>query len=154
MTTTTEMRVHMCCPGCESKIKKTLDKMKGVDGVEIDMAMQKVTVNGIADQKKVLKAVRRTGRRAELWQFPYNPELRSFTHQYPTQCQSNGSIGSGSTSACGSTQAQPASSYNYFKHGYDGHEYHGYNPSLSSSFATGRTGDAFSDENPNGCFIM
>ncbi|KNA05815.1 hypothetical protein SOVF_186890 [Spinacia oleracea] len=150
------MRVHMCCPGCESKIKKTLDRMKGVDGIEIDMGMQKVTVTGSAEQKKVVKAVRRTGRRAELWQFPYNPELRSYTHQYPNQCQSNGSS---TGSYGGGVQAQPTSSYNYFKHGYDGHESHGYNnfnnPSLSSSsFATTRTGDAFSDENPNACSVM
>ncbi|XP_019107256.2 heavy metal-associated isoprenylated plant protein 28 [Beta vulgaris subsp. vulgaris] len=154
MSTVTEMRVHMCCPGCESKIKKTLSRMKGVDEVDIDMGMQKVTVNGSAEPKKVLKAVRGTGRRAELWQFPYQPELRSFTHQYPNQCQSNGTA-----AAAYSGQPQPASSsYNYFKHGYDGHESHGYynfnNPSHSSSFVGARNGDAFSDENPHACSIM
>ncbi|KAJ8445959.1 hypothetical protein Cgig2_001277 [Carnegiea gigantea] len=39
------------------------------------MVMQKVTLNGY--QKKVLKALRRTGsRRAKLWQFPYQLEVR------------------------------------------------------------------------------
>jgi len=122
-----------------------------VDEVDIDMGMQKVTVNGYADQKKVLKAVRRTGRRAELWQFPYQPEVRSFTHHYPNQCQS---------SAPGTTyyaQPQPSSSYNYYKHGYDGHEYHGYynlHNVPHSSVVGGRTGDVFSDENPHGCSVM
>ncbi|CAO2814549.1 unnamed protein product [Amaranthus hypochondriacus] len=145
------MRVHMCCHGCESKIKKTLQKMKGINEVEIDMGLQKVTVNGSVEQKKILKAVRRTGRRAELWQFPYQPELRSFTHQYPNQCQTNGS-----SSASTLLNAQPAaSSYNYFKHGYDGHQFHGYhNSNHSSSIVGGRNGDVFSDENPHACSIM
>jgi len=38
----------------------------GVDDIDIDMGLQKVTVTGWADQKKVLKTVRKTGRRAEL----------------------------------------------------------------------------------------
>ncbi|KAH9614597.1 hypothetical protein KSS87_023080 [Heliosperma pusillum] len=126
---------------------------KGVDEVDIDMGMQKVTVNGYADQKKILKAARQSGRRAELWQFPYQPELRSFTHQYPNNCQGNGAV------ATSYSQPQASSSYNYFKHGYDGHEYHGFqnfnNASYSSSsYAAGRTGDVFSDENPHACSIM
>ncbi|XP_074294125.1 heavy metal-associated isoprenylated plant protein 28 [Silene latifolia] len=154
MTTVTEMRVHMCCAGCESKIRKTLQKIKGVDEVDIDMGLQKVTVNGYADQKKILKAARQSGRRAELWQFPYQPELRSFTHQYPTNCQGNGAVGTTYS------QPQASSSYNYFKHGYDGHEYHGYHHNYnnashsSSSLTAGRTGDVFSDENPHACSIM
>ncbi|KAL9243757.1 hypothetical protein vseg_017608 [Gypsophila vaccaria] len=147
------MRVHMCCAGCESKIKKTLEKIKGVDEVDVDMGMQKVTVNGYVDQKKILKAARKSGRRAELWQFPYQPELRTFTHQYPNQCQGNGQ-----SVALAYGQPAPSSSYNYFKHGYDGHEYHGYynNQSLSSStsFVGGRTGDVFSDDNPHACSVM
>ncbi|GFS45576.1 heavy metal transport/detoxification superfamily protein [Actinidia rufa] len=46
------MRVHMDCAGCESKIRKALQKLKGVDDVDINMGMQKVTVTGWADQKK------------------------------------------------------------------------------------------------------
>ncbi|XVF46752.1 hypothetical protein PTKIN_Ptkin03bG0053600 [Pterospermum kingtungense] len=56
------MRVHMDCGGCGSKVKTTLQKLKGVDEVDIDMGMLKVTVTGWADQKKVLKTVRKTGR--------------------------------------------------------------------------------------------
>ncbi|KAK9689910.1 hypothetical protein RND81_09G090200 [Saponaria officinalis] len=154
MTTVTEMRVHMCCAGCESKIKKTLEKLKGVDEVDIDMGMQKVTVNGYADQKKILKAARKSGRRAELWQFPYQPELRSFTHQYPNQY-----LGDGQSVALYGAQPQASSSYNYFKHGYDGHEFHAnYNNFMSSSstssIAGRRTGDVFSDENPHACSVM
>ncbi|GAB4824889.1 hypothetical protein Ancab_007759 [Ancistrocladus abbreviatus] len=147
------MRVHMDCAGCESKIRKSLQKLKGVDEVDIDMTMQKVTVTGWADQKKVLKAVRRTGRRAEIWQFDYNPEIRSQTyhHQHYSQYQCGGAVTQ-------YTQPQHCSSYNYYKHGYDGNEYvHGYyyhDMPSHSMLGGGRTGDVFSDENPHGCYIM
>jgi len=65
------MCVHMDCPGCEKKIRKAVQRLEGVHDVEIDMAQQRVTVNGDVEQKKVLKAVRRTGRRAVLWPLPY-----------------------------------------------------------------------------------
>ncbi|EXB94633.1 hypothetical protein L484_005790 [Morus notabilis] len=62
----------MDCAGCESKIKKTLKKLKGVDDVDVDLNMQKVTVMGWAEPEKILKAVRKTGKKAEPW--PYTPE--------------------------------------------------------------------------------
>ncbi|KAK4770810.1 hypothetical protein SAY87_031342 [Trapa incisa] len=82
MSTIVEMQVNIDCPGCESKIRRTLRKLDGVDEVEIDMAMQKVTVVGWADQETVLGAVRKTWRRAELWPFPYDPECHSFAREY------------------------------------------------------------------------
>ncbi|KAI3465825.1 hypothetical protein Pfo_022488 [Paulownia fortunei] len=145
----TEMRVHMDCAGCESKIKKALQKVKGVDDVDIDMGLQKVTVTGWADQKKVLKTVRKTGRMAELWQFPYNPEMRNhnFTGHHHHHHHHQHNYGGPSTYYA----AQPsASCYNYYKHGYDSHTYYSGNSTVFGS----RTGDAFSDENPHGCFIM
>ncbi|XP_057796250.1 heavy metal-associated isoprenylated plant protein 28 [Salvia miltiorrhiza] len=138
--TTTEMRVHMCCAGCESKIKKALHKVKGVDEVDIDMGLQKVTATGWADQKKVLKSVRKTGRRAELWQFPYNPEMRN--HNVTGHHDHNQQNYGGPT---------PGSSYNYYKHGYD---HHAYTYAGSSTIFGTRTGDTFSDENPRACSIM
>uniref|UniRef100_J3L487 HMA domain-containing protein n=1 Tax=Oryza brachyantha TaxID=4533 RepID=J3L487_ORYBR len=54
--TIVEMSVHMDCAGCEKKIRKAIQRMEGVDDVEIDMERQKVTVNGNVEQKKVLKA--------------------------------------------------------------------------------------------------
>lgn len=118
----------------------------GVDNVDIDMAMQKVTVTGWADQKKVLKTVRKTGRRAEIWQLPYNPELRN--HNY----NNNGP----------STYFSPqpsGSSYNYYKHGYTNYSHgsssnYAHYPSHSSSIFGHQTGAAFSDENPNACSTM
>ncbi|KAK9221672.1 hypothetical protein WN944_010100 [Citrus x changshan-huyou] len=139
----TEMRVHMDCAGCESKVKSSLKKLKGVDDIDIDMAMQKVTVTGWADQKKVLKAVRKTGRRAELWQLPYSPAEQ---HGYYNQHQCNGPVTH--------YAHQPSSSYNYYKHGYDSqnHAYYHY-PAVASIFSN-QTGSTFSDENPHACSIM
>ncbi|KAH7577045.1 hypothetical protein JRO89_XS01G0197000 [Xanthoceras sorbifolium] len=138
----------MDCAGCESKVKSTLQKIKGVDEVEIDMSMQKVTVTGYADQKKVLRKVRKTGRRAELWQLPYNPEHDNYSSQYYNQHQCNGPVSN-------YYAPQPSSSYNYYKHGYDSqnHSYYNY-PAHSSSIFSNQTGSKFSDENPHACSIM
>ncbi|XP_042515151.1 heavy metal-associated isoprenylated plant protein 28-like [Macadamia integrifolia] len=147
--TITEMRVHMDCAGCESKIRKALKKLEGVDDVDVDMGMQKVTVTGWAEQKKVLRTVRKTGRRAELWVFPYNPEYEGYTqHYYQQHNQHQGSH------PLTYYIPQPSSSYNYYKHGYDGPS-HGYyhHPSHSTIFDE-RAGAMFSDENPNACSIM
>ncbi|XP_008342778.1 heavy metal-associated isoprenylated plant protein 28-like [Malus domestica] len=146
MTTTIEISVHIDCPGCESKVRNALQKLKGVDNVDIDMAMQKVTITGWADQKKVLRIVRKTGRRAELWQQPpFDSEYNFDTDQYYSQQQCNGSA------------PQPSSSYNYYKHGYDGpsnyHAYYSQNSANSSSYGY-QTTAAFSDENPHACSMM
>ncbi|XP_042064211.1 heavy metal-associated isoprenylated plant protein 28-like [Salvia splendens] len=148
--TTTEMRVRMCCAGCESKIKKALHKVKGVEEVDIDMSLQKVTASGWADQKKVLKSVRKTGRRAELWQFPYNPEMRN--HNFTGHHDHNGTNYGGPSSFYASQTS--GSSYNYYKHGYNNHDHTRMHHSASSTIFGGRTGDTFSDENPRGCSIM
>ncbi|XP_010277033.1 PREDICTED: heavy metal-associated isoprenylated plant protein 22-like [Nelumbo nucifera] len=146
--TITEMRVHMDCAGCECKIRKALKKLKGVDDVDIDMGMQKVTVTGWADQKKVLKTVRKTGRRAELWPFPYNPELRGSTNLHYNQNYYQ------SRASCYASH-QPSSSYNYYKHGYAGHHRGYYQPPAHSTIFGERFGANFSDENPTGaCSIM
>ncbi|QCE09752.1 heavy metal-associated isoprenylated plant protein 28 [Vigna unguiculata] len=138
-----EMRVHMDCPGCENKVKEALQKLKGVDGIEIDMKLQKVTVNGYAEQKKVLKTVRKTGCRAELWQLPYTTESQN---QYFQQHHCNGPLTY--------YASQPSSSYNYYKHGYDNSDPSYYNyPSQSSIFGH-QTGATFSDDNPHACVIM
>ncbi|KAL7594126.1 hypothetical protein Lser_V15G35012 [Lactuca serriola] len=153
-----EMRVHVDCPGCEDKIRKALQRLKGVENVDIDMGLQKVTVTGYAEEKKVLKTVRKTGRRAEIWNVPYNPDLRSHNYnvnQYAQQQPQNGGSGHGPGPSATFYTRQPssASSYNYYKHGYDNHE--GYNPVQSSGLIGHQTGAAFSDENTNAaCSIM
>ncbi|RWV87317.1 hypothetical protein GW17_00050709 [Ensete ventricosum] len=104
---------------------------------------RKVTVTGHVDQKKVLKAVRRTGRRAVLWPYQYSAEQHhTFSHQYH---QHHPALSQAGVSG-------PSSSYNYYKHGYDDSRMHGYYQ--QSAMAGNRTGDIFSDENPNACSVM
>ncbi|CAN4105586.1 unnamed protein product [Withania somnifera] len=145
MTQIVEMRVHMDCQGCQSKIRKALKKLHGVDNIDIDMNMQKVTVTGWAEQKKVLKTVRKTGRRAELWPYPYNPEYHNYMHHYYDTFYSRP----------GTYFAPPSSSYNYYVHGYNNGHAHGYYAELPhNTIFDERTRHMFSDENATGCSIM
>ncbi|CAN4103242.1 unnamed protein product [Withania somnifera] len=119
----TEMRVHMDCAGCERKIRKSLEKVK----------------------------VRRTGKRAEIWQFPHNPEMRNNPNYVTNHYYHQQGCGGPSTYY---SREPPASAYNYHKHGYDnyGRAYSLYRGN-SNTFGN-RAGDTFSDENPHGCSIM
>ncbi|KAH9295267.1 hypothetical protein KI387_038855, partial [Taxus chinensis] len=70
---TVELKVRMDCDGCELKVKNSVSSMKGVKSVDINRKMQKVTVTGYVDPKKVMKKVTATGKRAEIWPYvPYN----------------------------------------------------------------------------------
>ncbi|GAB2228452.1 hypothetical protein Droror1_Dr00010291 [Drosera rotundifolia] len=82
-----EMKVKMCCAGCANKVRNALEKLDGVEEVGVDMDLQKVTVTGWIEQKKILKAVRKTGKRAEPWPMPYNVLVHDF-HQYYDQHES------------------------------------------------------------------
>ncbi|XP_049370323.1 heavy metal-associated isoprenylated plant protein 28-like isoform X2 [Solanum verrucosum] len=116
----------------------------GVDNIDIDMNMQKVTVTGWADQKKILKTVRKTGKRAELWPYPYNPEYHNYMHHYyyDTFYSRPG------------TYYAPPSSYNYRVHGYNGHAHGSYAELPYNTIFDERTRHMFSDDNATGCSIM
>ncbi|CAA2981602.1 heavy metal-associated isoprenylated plant protein 31 isoform X2 [Olea europaea var. sylvestris] len=81
-----EVRVpNLDCEGCASKLRKALYKLKGVDEVEVDMETQKITVRGYAlEEKKVLKAIKRTGKAAEPWPYPGYSNYFSSFYKYPT----------------------------------------------------------------------
>ncbi|KAK1678702.1 hypothetical protein QYE76_039550 [Lolium multiflorum] len=68
---TVELKVSMDCEGCERKVKNALSHMKGVRSVDINRKQQKVTVVGYAEESKVLKKARSTGKKVEIW--PYVP---------------------------------------------------------------------------------
>ncbi|KAK7264203.1 hypothetical protein RJT34_31808 [Clitoria ternatea] len=69
---TVEVRVKMDCEGCERKVKKSVEGMKGVTQVEVERKANKVTVSGYVEPSKVVARIgHRTGKRAELW--PYVP---------------------------------------------------------------------------------
>ncbi|KAF4400198.1 hypothetical protein G4B88_019407 [Cannabis sativa] len=82
MSAMVEVRVpNLDCEGCASKLKKALLKVKEV---EVEMETQKITVRGYGlEEKKVLKAIKRTGKAAEPWPFPGYSHFSSF-YKYPT----------------------------------------------------------------------
>ncbi|KAH7855112.1 hypothetical protein Vadar_021367 [Vaccinium darrowii] len=108
----------------------------GVDSLEIDMDKQKVTVSGYVDQRKVLKVVRRTGRKAEFWPFPYDSEYYPYASQYLDE-------------------STFSSTYNYYTHGYN-ESMHGYLPDpMWSKIIDDQMAEVFSPENVHhACNIM
>ncbi|GMI78876.1 HEAVY METAL ASSOCIATED PROTEIN 32 [Hibiscus trionum] len=130
-----ELSVHMDCEGCEKRIRRAISKIDGVDSLEIDMDMQKVTVTGHVDEKKVLKVVRRTGRKAEFWPFPYDSEYYPYAALYLDETTYN-------------------SSYNYYRHGFN-ERVHGYFPDQAYTTVPDQTVHLFSDDNVHAfCNIM
>ncbi|XP_022140251.1 heavy metal-associated isoprenylated plant protein 28-like [Momordica charantia] len=162
--TITEMRVHMDCRGCEKQIRKALENLEGVDDVIIDLSMQKVTVMGWAEQKKVLKAVRRNGRTAELWPYPYNPQYHGFIHHYQYlnspqhQPQTKpvvtyNSLPSSSSRKHKLTQEYDSSHHDASSSGLAA-DYGYYYETPPFSTIDEDVGAMFSDENPHSCSIM
>ncbi|XP_042381110.1 heavy metal-associated isoprenylated plant protein 28-like [Zingiber officinale] len=145
-----ELCVHMDCSGCESKIRKAISKLRGVDGVEIDMERQKVTVTGTVEQKKVLKAVRRTGRRAVLWPYPLaaEPDKCIYTQEYYRLHQ-------GTPAPHHLIFNVDPESYNYCMHGYGDSSMHGYyQDSTHTHIISDEDRARYSDDNPNACSVM
>ncbi|XP_031250470.1 heavy metal-associated isoprenylated plant protein 27-like [Pistacia vera] len=69
---TVEIKIKMDCEGCERRVKKSVEGMKGVTQVEVEPKQSKLTVIGYVEPDKVLERVRhRTGKKAEFW--PYVP---------------------------------------------------------------------------------
>ncbi|XP_076907865.1 heavy metal-associated isoprenylated plant protein 31-like isoform X1 [Bidens hawaiensis] len=134
-----EIRVpNLDCHGCASKIKRTLFKLKGVEEIEIEMEMQKIVVKGYGlEERKVLKAIKRTGKAAEPWPYPgYSSHFASF-YKYPTHI---------------------ANQYYYDRNEASGHNLHTFfhTPSVYSVAIASDEAVAslFSDENPHACAIM
>ncbi|KAJ6906402.1 hypothetical protein NC652_023981 [Populus alba x Populus x berolinensis] len=66
------LQVRIDCEGCERKVKRALEGMKGVKQVVVERKANKVTVVGYVEPSKVVARVaHRTGKKAELW--PYVP---------------------------------------------------------------------------------
>ncbi|KAK8260656.1 hypothetical protein V6Z12_D13G134300 [Gossypium hirsutum] len=65
MSQVVELKVRLHCKACEKAVRKSLLKINGVKCVEIDMTSSKITVLGYVDRKAVVKAIHKTGRKAE-----------------------------------------------------------------------------------------
>lgn len=143
------------------------------------MEMQKVTVMGWADQKKILKAVRKIGKRAELWPYPYTPEYHGFIRQYypnnnnninyqnnnnhhhhhynydHSHSSSNSVIYSAIPAKSTKKKSSYNSKYNYYKHGYNnGDDFGYYHKPIGSTMVNDTAMSMFSDDNPHACSIM
>ncbi|PIA53298.1 hypothetical protein AQUCO_00900107v1 [Aquilegia coerulea] len=131
-----ELLVHMDCDGCKRRIRKAISKLDGVDSFDIDMDNQKVTVTGYIDHRKVLKVVRRTGRKAEFWPCPYDGVYHPYAAQYLED-------------------STYSSTYNYYRHGYNESVVHGYflDPPYSI-IIDDHTAELFNEDNVHACTIM
>ncbi|KAH7295789.1 hypothetical protein KP509_27G066000 [Ceratopteris richardii] len=105
------------------------------------MKLNKVTVRGYVDRMMVLRAVRRSGKKAEFWNPVQQPDY------YLHLPQTYGGYGYPKPSRAFE------STYNYERHGYnEPHNHQYYSPYINrpeDGIAT-----LFSDDNPNACFIM
>ncbi|XP_042052393.1 leucine-rich repeat extensin-like protein 3 [Salvia splendens] len=60
----TEITVRMDCNGCVQKIKKALQVVSGIQGIDVDFPQQKLTITGWAEPEKLVKAIRKTRKAA------------------------------------------------------------------------------------------
>lgn len=109
--------------------------MLGIDSVEVDIEMEKVTVIGYVDRNKVLKRVRRAGKRAEFWPYPDPPLYFTTTAEYYKD-----------------TTNEYRESYNYYRHGYNLGHRHGNIPVTIRG--DDRVSNLFNDDNVNACSLM
>ncbi|KAG9456640.1 hypothetical protein H6P81_001148 [Aristolochia fimbriata] len=63
---TVELKVEMVGIH-EKRLRKCLSKLKGIEKVEVEGSSQKVVVTGYVHKNKILKALRRSGLKAEFW---------------------------------------------------------------------------------------
>ncbi|KAI4331378.1 hypothetical protein MLD38_029569 [Melastoma candidum] len=126
-----EIKIKMDCEGCERRVRKSVEGMKGVTQVEVDPKQSKLTVTGYVEPKKVLQRVRfRTGKAAEPW--PYVP-YSVVDHPYAPGAYDK--------------KAPPGYVRNVMN-----------DPQMSALARASSTevkySTAFSDDNPNACAVM
>ncbi|KAF3322128.1 heavy metal-associated isoprenylated protein 1 [Carex littledalei] len=128
---TVEMKVRIDCEGCERKIKKALEGMKGINAVEILPKQSKVTVSGYVEPSKVMRRVAwKTGKRVERW--PYVP-YDQVAHPYAPGAYDKRAPPGYVRNVMSNPNAAPLARAS----------------SLEQKYT-----NAFSDENPNACVVM
>ncbi|KAK2646145.1 hypothetical protein Ddye_021340 [Dipteronia dyeriana] len=61
-----ELKVGLHCKRCEKTVRQALTQITGVKCVETDSVFNKVRVLGYINRKVVVKAIQKTGRKAEV----------------------------------------------------------------------------------------
>lgn len=107
----------------------------GIDSVNVELEMERVTVTGYVERNKVLKAVRRSGKRAEFWPYPNPPLYFTSANNYFKD-----------------TTSEFKESYNYYRHGYNLPERHG--TMHVSHRGDDNVSNMFNDDNVNACSLM
>jgi copper chaperone CopZ len=51
----------MSCGGCESKVRKALAPLSGIDSVEVDRGARLIQVNGSAPETGIIQAIEAVG---------------------------------------------------------------------------------------------
>lgn len=64
---TMELKVPICCEGCEERVLSRLIDIDGVRSVNCDQEKQKVTVSGTASPAEVLHACKKLFKRSKWW---------------------------------------------------------------------------------------
>ncbi|BBN01838.1 hypothetical protein MPTK1_2g10650 [Marchantia polymorpha subsp. ruderalis] len=62
-----ELKVPLCCQGCEENVRFELTSLDGVNEISVDMETQKVIVKGDIQASTILRTVKRVENRAEFW---------------------------------------------------------------------------------------
>lgn len=128
---TVEIKVKMDCEGCERRVKKAVQGMKGVTEIDVQPKQSKLTVIGYVDPNKVLHRIRqRTGKKADFW--PYVP-YDVVEHPYAPGAYDK--------------KAPPGYVRNVLQ------DPEASSLARASSFEVKYT-TAFSDDNPNACVVM
>ncbi|KAH7572473.1 hypothetical protein JRO89_XS04G0261800 [Xanthoceras sorbifolium] len=61
-----ELKVGLHCKRCEKSVRQALTQITGVKCVETDLESNKIRVLGYMNRKVVVKAIQKTGRKAEV----------------------------------------------------------------------------------------
>ncbi|KAK9118216.1 hypothetical protein Scep_016309 [Stephania cephalantha] len=78
---TVVIKVKMDCDGCERRVRHAACSVKGAKTVEVSRKESRVSVTGYVDANKVLKKIRSTGKKADMWPYvAYN--LVSYPYAY------------------------------------------------------------------------
>lgn len=64
------LQVDMHCEGCKAKVRKALKEFKGVEGLDVNMQDQRVTIKGKLDAKKVYETVKKKSGKRTILVYP------------------------------------------------------------------------------------
>lgn len=64
------LQVDMHCEGCKAKVRKALKEFKGIEGLDVSMQDQRVTIKGKLDAKKVYETVKKKSGKRTILLYP------------------------------------------------------------------------------------